>query len=71
MFANAPFHWTDSASWRGIIKVWLALLAGGWLLSSWRRLLRRRAAGWPIADGRVESTEVRKPTFSLTTRRGY
>jgi hypothetical protein len=28
MFANAPFHWTDSASWPWIINVWLALLAG-------------------------------------------
>jgi Protein of unknown function (DUF3592) len=51
--------------------VWLALLVGGWLLSSWRWLKRRRAAGWPIADGRIESTEVTKPNFSFTTKRGY
>jgi len=40
-------------------------------LSSWRWLKRRRAAGWPIADGRIEWTEVTKPTFSFTTKRGY
>jgi hypothetical protein len=44
---------------------------GGWLISSWRWLKRRRAAGWPIADGRIESTEVTKPNFSFTTKRGY
>jgi hypothetical protein len=71
MFSNAPFRWTDPASWPWIIYVWLALLAGGWLLSSWRWLQRRRAAGWPIADGRIESTEVTKPNFSFTTKRGY
>jgi hypothetical protein len=38
---------------------------GGWLMSSWRWLKRRRAAGWPIADGRIESTEVTKPKFSV------
>jgi hypothetical protein len=71
MFANAPFRWTDPAAWPWIIYVWLALLAGGWLLSSWRWLQRRRAAGWPIANGSIESTEVTKPTFSFTTKRGY
>ena len=71
MFAAAPFRWTDPATWPWIIYVWLALLVGGWLLSSWRWLKRRRAAGWPIADGRIESTEVTKPNFSFTTKRGY
>ena len=39
---------------------------GGWLMSSWRWLKRRRAAGWPIADGRIEPTEVTKPKLSFT-----
>jgi hypothetical protein len=71
MFANAPFRWTDPTTWPWIIYVWLALLAGGWLLSSWRWLKRRQAAGWPIADGPIESAGVKKPNFSFTTKRGY
>jgi len=71
LLANAPFRWTDPWTWPWIFYVWLALLVGGWLLSSWRWLKRRRAAGWPIADGRIEWTEVTKPTFSFTTKRGY
>jgi Protein of unknown function (DUF3592) len=71
MLSTAPIRWTDPATWPWIIYVWLALLVGGWLLSSWRWLRRRRAAGWPIADGRIESIEVRKPNFLLTTKRGY
>lgn len=71
MFANMPFRWTDPTTWPWIIYFWLALLVGGWLLSSWRWLKRRRAAGWPIADGRIESTEATKPNFSFTTKRGY
>ena len=51
--------------------VWLAIMLAGWLVPAWRWLQRRRAAGWPIASGRIESTEVTKPTFSLTTKRGY
>lgn len=71
VFANAPFRWADPSTWPWIIYVWLALLIGGWLLRSWRWLRRRRATGWPIADGRIESTEVTKPNFSFTTKRGY
>jgi hypothetical protein len=68
---NGPIRWTDPTTWPWIIYLWLALLVGGWLLSSRRWLKRRRAAGWPIADGRFESTEVTKPNFSFTTKRGY
>ena len=71
MLSTAPIRWTDPATWPWIIYLWLALLVGGWLLSSWRWLRRRRAAGWPIANGRIESTEVTKPNFSFTTKRGY
>jgi hypothetical protein len=71
MIATAPIRWTDPTTWPWIIYVWLVLLVAGWLLSSWRWLRRRRATGWPIADGRIESTEVTKPNFSFTTKRGY
>src|SRR5580693_6771511 len=63
MFAAAPFRWTDPTTWPWIIYLRLAVLVGGWLLRWWRWLKRRRAAGWPIADGRIESTEVTKPNF--------
>jgi Protein of unknown function (DUF3592) len=71
MITTAPIRWTDPTTWPWIIYLWLALLVGGWLLTSWRWLKRRRAAGWPIADGRIESTEITKPSFSLATKRGY
>jgi hypothetical protein len=71
VFAAAPFRWTDPTTWPWIIYLWLALLVGGWLLSSWRWLKRKRAAGWPIAEGRIESTEVTKPNFSFTAKHGY
>jgi hypothetical protein len=41
------------------------------MVPAWRWLRRKRAAGWPVADGRIESVEVNKPNFSFTTRRGY
>jgi hypothetical protein len=71
VLSTAPIRWTDPTTWPWIIYLWLALLVGGWLLSSWRWLKRRRAAGWPIADGRIESAEITKPNFSFTTKRGY
>ena len=71
MFAAAPFRWTDPTTWRWIIYLRLAVLVGGWLLRWWRWLKRRRAAGWPIADGRIESTEIHETEFSFTAKRGY
>jgi hypothetical protein len=37
----------------------------------WSWLLRKRAAGWPVAEGRIESVEITKPRFSFSTKRGY
>ena len=51
--------------------VWLAFIFAGWSFPAWRWLRRNRAAGWPVADGRIESVEVSKPSFSFTTKRGY
>src|SRR6266567_4244759 len=51
--------------------VWLAFIVAGWSVPAWRWLQRKRAAAWPIAGGRIESVEVNKPSFSLTTKRGY
>jgi hypothetical protein len=51
--------------------VWLAFILAGWMLPVWRWFRRKRAAGWPTADGRIESVEVNKPSFSFTTKRGY
>jgi hypothetical protein len=70
MFANAIFRWTDPATWPWIFYVWLAMILAGWSVSLWRWLKRKRAAGWPIAYGRIESAEVTKASFSLTANRG-
>jgi len=71
MLAAAPFRWTDPATWPWMFYVWLAFIFAGWSFPAWRWLRRKRAAGWPVADGRIESVEVSKPTFSFTTKRGY
>jgi hypothetical protein len=54
-----------------MIWFWLAIMLAGWSIPAWRWLKRRKATTWPIADGRIESVEVSKPTFSFTTKRGY
>jgi hypothetical protein len=70
MFAPALFRWTDPTAWPWPFDVWLAFLVGGWLIPGlWRWFERRRATGWPLADGRIESTELAQPNFALTTRR--
>src|SRR5580698_4832636 len=38
---------------------------------AWSWLQRKRAAGWPVAEGRTESVEITKPSFSFTTKQGY
>jgi len=71
MFAAAPFRWTDPATWPWMVYVWLAFALAGFAKPAWNWLRRKRAAGWPTADGRIESVDVSKPSFSFTTKRGY
>ncbi len=71
MFGGIPLRWTDPAAWPWMVYVWLAFILAGWSVPAWRWLQRKRAAGWPVADGRIESVEVDKPSFSFTTKRGY
>lgn len=70
MVATPGFRWIDPATWPWIIYAWLILLVGGWLFTAWKWFQRRRATGWPVSDGRIESTDISKPRFSLTTQRG-
>lgn len=71
MFAHTPVRWTDPATWPWMVYVWLAFILAGWLVPVWRWLQRRRAFGWPTVEGRIESVEITKPSFSFTTKRGY
>ncbi len=71
MFADTPVRWTDPATWPWMFYVWAAFALAGLAKPAWSWLRRKRAAGWPIADGRIESVEITKPSFSFTTKRGY
>src|SRR5438874_12591567 len=71
MNSGTAFRWTDPTTWPWMIRVWLAIMAAGWAAPAWAKFRRIRAAGWPMAEGRIESVDVDKPFFSLSTRRGY
>ena len=71
MNSGTAFRWTDPTTWPWMIWVWLAIMAAGWAAPAWAKFRRIRAAGWPMAEGRIESVDVDKPFFSLSTRRGY
>jgi Protein of unknown function (DUF3592) len=71
MLSHVPIRWTDPATWPWMVYVWLAFILAGWSVPAWRWLQRKRATGWPVADGRIESVEVSKPSFSFSTKRGY
>src|SRR6266702_2217685 len=71
MVGDNPIRWSDPATWPWVFYVWVAFALAGLAKPAWGWLRRERAAGWPIADGRVESVEITKPRFSLTTKSGY
>jgi hypothetical protein len=70
MLADAPIRWIDPTTWPWTVDVWLAFILAGWAAPLWRWLQRRKASGWPAAEGRIESVEITKPNFSFTTKRG-
>jgi hypothetical protein len=51
--------------------LWAVFALVGLMKPAWSWLQRKRAAGWPVAEGRIESVEITKPSFSFTTKRGY
>ena len=51
--------------------IWAAFALAGLAKPAWNWHRRQRAGGWPVAEGRLESVEITKPSFSFTTQRGY
>ena len=62
MAIGAPIRWSDPTTWPWIFYVWIAIViaANSAGISRWVR--RRRAQGWPTAEGRIESTSVYRRT---------
>src|ERR1019366_7532689 len=71
MIAGNPIRWNDPATWPWMFWIWAAFALAGLAKPAWSWLRRKRAAGWPVAEGRIESVEITKPSFSFTTKRGY
>jgi len=70
MFADATIRWTDPSTSPWMFYVWAAFALTGLAKPAWSWFRRQRAGGWPVAEGRIESVEVSKPSFSFTTKRG-
>src|ERR1700674_5678429 len=71
MLSVAPIRWNDPATWPWMFYVWAAFAFAGLAKPAWNWFRRQRAGGWPTAEGRIESVEITKPSFSFTTKRGY
>ena len=71
MLSHAPIQWNDPATWPWMFYVWAAFALAGLAKPAWNWFRRQRAGGWPTAEGRIESVEITKPSFSFTTKRGY
>jgi hypothetical protein len=68
MPAGDFLKWTDPATWPWFVYLWIVLILSGWLKPAWRWLQRKRAAGWPNAEGYIESVEVTQPKATLFSR---
>jgi hypothetical protein len=71
MISNSPIRWNNPATWPWMFYVWAAFALVGLAKPAWNWFRRQRAGGWPTAEGRIESVEITKPSFSFTTKRGY
>jgi hypothetical protein len=71
MISNSPIRWTDPATLPWMFYVWAVFALVGLAKPARNWFQRRRPGGWPTAEGRIESVEITKPSFSFTTKRGY
>ena len=68
MPAGDLLKWTDPATWPWFVYLWIVLILSGWLKPAWRWLQRKRAEGWPNAEGYIESVEVSQPKATLVSK---
>jgi len=55
---GTPVRWNDPTTWPWMFYVWAALVLVGWVKPAWNWFRRKRAAGWSLAEGRIESVEI-------------
>ena len=67
---SSGIHWNEPATWPWIVYVWGLFIIAGYFRPAWLWLQRHRAADWPAADGRIESTEIVKSGFFMKSRTG-
>lgn len=65
-----PIIWNQPETWPWIVFLWIVFVAAGSAPSIWKWLKKKRAAAWPITDGRITAaTIVPKSLFSLSSQR--
>jgi hypothetical protein len=71
ILSNQSLRWTDPRTWPWFFYFWLLLMLAGWAKPLWKWLRRKRAEDWPATEGRIESTDVKRPGgFSVWKRSG-
>jgi len=63
MITENPLRWADPRSWPWFVYLWFAFLLAPWAKPALRWLRQKRAASWPITQGRITAAEVGKPTW--------
>ena len=65
--APHPIQLTDPRTWPWMFDVWIAFVLFSFAKPAWRWFQRKRAETWPATPGRVESVEMNKSNFFLTS----
>lgn len=68
MLGDHPLRGAHPSGTRWVAYLWIAMLASNWLRAAWRGHERRKAANWPVAEARIESTGVTQVTATLFSR---
>ena len=71
MMVENPIVWNNPSTWPWVIYVWAAFALIGAAKPTWRWMQRGRGESWPLADGRIDSAQISKPTFSLSVKSGH
>ena len=71
MTVAGPIVWSNPSTWPWVVYVWAAFALIGAAKPAWRWIQRGRGESWPLADGRIDSAQISKPTFSLSVKNGH
>jgi hypothetical protein len=71
VIVESSISWKDPSTWPWFLYAWAAFFLAGATKPIWRWFQQARVTSWPVVDGRIDSTNITSPSFSVFGKQGH